>query len=264
MDICKAPTKETLCTGNYFSLFVEAEEANNWRDLIEHNQAIHELVHTLKRYDGQTIWVRDTVKAVYKGDNEICYYDGSIEDISVQKRLEDKLTFLATQDILTGLPNRNFFHDQAKLTISQARYSEDFVAFLVVDIDHCSHLNETYGFKAGDKILQTVATRLKGQLRKSDVVARLGDDKFIILLSGIRFRKDVLAVAKKIRATFSTLFTLPNGGYVAVSASLGISLFPEHGDDVNTLIKLAEMASYGVKEQSRGGYRIYEGPYNIS
>ncbi len=92
---------------------------------------------------------------------------GSAEDISAQKRLEDKLAFLATQDILTGLPNRNFFHDQAKLTVSQARYSDDLVAFLVIDIDHFTTINENHGFKMGDKVLQIVASRVKHSSEKA-------------------------------------------------------------------------------------------------
>ncbi|WP_320129920.1 GGDEF domain-containing protein [uncultured Sphaerochaeta sp.] len=132
----------------------------------------------------------------------------SVEDITFQKKLDDKLSFLATQDILTGLPNRNFFQDQAKLTISQARYNEDIVAFLVMDLDHFSAINETYGYKTGDRILQIVANRTKIQLRKSDLVCRLGSDKFIALLNGIRNRRDVLAIAKKLNQVFSTPFTV--------------------------------------------------------
>lgn len=255
-NIFKAPSIEVIESDNYFSMFVDQEELKTWQEIIERDENIHGLVFEVERYDGQTIWIRDTVRTVYNEDEEVCFYDGSAEDISAQKRLEDKLAFLATQDILTGLPNRNFFHDQAKLTVSQARYSDDLVAFLVIDIDHFTTINENHGFKMGDKVLQIVASRVKAQLRKSDLVSRLGSDKFIVLLNGIRMRRDALAVAKKIQTAFATPFELPNTT-IEVSASLGISLYPEHGDDINTLIKRAEIATYAVKDRERGGYMIY-------
>ncbi|WP_320122790.1 sensor domain-containing diguanylate cyclase [uncultured Sphaerochaeta sp.] len=255
-NIFKAPSIEVMESDNYFSMFVDQEELKTWQEIIERDENIHGLVFEVERYDGQTIWIRDTVRTVYNEDEEVCFYDGSAEDISAQKRLEDKLAFLATQDILTGLPNRNFFHDQAKLTVSQARYSDDLVAFLVIDIDHFTTINENHGFKMGDKVLQIVASRVKAQLRKSDLVSRLGSDKFIVLLNGIRMRRDALAVAKKIQTAFATPFELPNTT-IEVSASLGISLYPEHGDDINTLIKRAEIATYAVKDRERGGYMIY-------
>lgn len=255
-NIFKATSLDVMKSDNYFSMFVDQQELKTWQEIIERDESIHGLVFEVERYDGQPIWIRDTVRTVYNQEAEVCYYDGSAEDISAQKRLEDKLAFLATQDILTGLPNRNFFHDQAKLTVSQARYTDDFVAFLVIDIDHFTTINETQGFKTGDKVLQIVASRVKAQLRKSDLVSRLGGDKFIVLLNGIRMRRDALAVAKKIQIAFQAPFELPNAT-IEVSASLGISLYPEHGDDINTLIKRAEIATYAVKDRERGGYMIY-------
>ena len=255
-NIFKAPSIEVMESDNYFSMFVDQEELKTWQEIIERDENIHGLVFEVERYDGQTIWIRDTVRTVYNEDEEVCFYDGSAEDISAQKRLEDKLAVLATQDILTGLPNRNFFHDQAKLTVSQARYSDDLVAFLVIDIDHFTTINENHGFKMGDKVLQIVASRVKAQLRKRDWLSPLGSDNVIVLLNCIRMRRDALAVAKKIQTAVATPFELPNTT-IEVSASLGISLYPEHGDDINTLIKRAEIATYAVKDRERGGYMIY-------
>lgn len=254
----KAPDDKAMRSDTYFQLFRDREDANTWRDLIAREKTIRNLVFELRRYDGQSIWVRDTVRSVTGPDGQVRFHDGSIEDITVQKRLEDKLSFLATQDILTGLPNRNFFHDQAKLTISQARYSDDCVAFLVIDIDDFSSVNEEHGIKVGDRVLQLAAMRIKGQLRKTDLVARLGSDKFIILLSGIRTRKDAFTVAKKIGVAFSDPFEVQDG-HLHVSASLGIALYPEHGEEVNTLIKRAEIATFAAKDQDRGRAMMYSG-----
>jgi diguanylate cyclase (GGDEF)-like protein/PAS domain S-box-containing protein len=252
----RAPNQDVILADNYFSMFNDADEKHTWLEIIKRDDMIHGLIYEIERYDGQTIWVRDTVRAVFDHEGNQQYYDGSVEDITFQKKLEDKLSFLATQDILTGLPNRNFFQDQAKLTISQARYNEDLVAFLVVDLDRFSEINDKYGHKTGDRLLQMVAGRTKTQLRKSDLVARLGSDKFIALLSGIRNRRDALAVAKKISLGFAETFDV-HELKIPLSASIGIALYPEHGDEVNTLIKRAEIATYAVKERERGGYMIY-------
>lgn len=260
-DLCNMTDHTAGESSNYFSLFVNEEDVEIWKETIGREECIQGFIHPMKRTDGNTIWIRDSARPVHDNNQQVAYYDGAIEDITLQKQWEDKLSFFATQDILTGLPNRNFFQDQAKLTLSQSRYTNDLVAFLIVDIDYFSEINETYGFSAGDAILQSVAMRIKAQLRKSDLVSRLGSDKFLILLGGIRSRKDVLSVAKKIKLAFSEPFYI-QGIALEVSASLGISLFPEHGEDANTLIKRAEMTVYAIKEQERGRYGIYHGGRN--
>ena len=256
VNIFRAPNLAVLRRENYFSLFKDPDQRRAWKEIIDRDRFIRGLIYEIEPYDGETIWVRDNARAVYDENGEVAYYDGSIENITYQKKLEDKLSFLVTQDILTGVPNRNFFHDQAKMTISQARYTDDIVAFLIVNVDRFSDINERYTHKVGDRLLQLIAGRIKEQVRKSDLVARLGGDKFIVLLNGLRFRRDVLAVAKKISLVFHEPFTISDQSITA-TVSIGISLYPEHSDEVNTLIRLAEIATFAVKERERGGYMIY-------
>jgi len=263
VSILRAPNTAVLYSENYFSLFKDPDEQTSWKTIIHRDEFIHGLIFEIERYDGQAIWIRDNVRAVFDENKQLLYYDGAIEDITYQKKLEDKLSFLATQDILTGLPNRNFFHDQAKLTISQSRYTEDIVAILVINVDHFSDVNETYTYKIGDRLLQLIAGRIKTQVRKSDLVARLGGDKFIVLLNGLRIRRDALAVAKKISLAFIEPFEIQDNT-LNVTASTGISLSPEHGDDVNMLIRRAEIATFAVKERGRGGYMIYSNIINTN
>lgn len=256
VNILRAPNLAVLRRENYFSLFKDPDQRRVWKEIIDRDRFIRGLIYEIEPYDGETIWVRDNARAVYNENKEVVYYDGSIENITYQKKLEDKLSFLVTQDILTGVPNRNFFHDQAKMTISQARYTEDIVAFLIVSADRFTDINERYTHKVGDRLLQLIAGRIKEQVRKSDLVARLGGDKFIVLLNGLRNRRDVLAVAKKISLVFHEPFTV-DGTDINATVSIGISLYPEHSDEVNTLIRLAEIATFAVKERERGGYMIY-------
>ena len=261
VSILRAPNSAVLHAENYFSLFKDPEDQANWEKIIHRDEFIHGLIFEIERYDGQSIWIRDNVRSVFDENKQLLYYDGAIEDITYQKKLEDKLSFLATQDILTGLPNRNFFHDQAKLTISQSRYTDDIVAMLVINVDHFAEINETYSYKVGDRLLQLIAGRIKAQVRKSDLVARLGGDKYIVLLNGLRIRRDALAVAKKISLAFTEPFEIQDITLQA-TASTGISLSPEHGDDVNMLIRRAEIATFAVKERGRGGYMIYSNIIN--
>ncbi|MDY0287625.1 MAG: sensor domain-containing diguanylate cyclase [Sphaerochaeta sp.] len=263
VSILRAPNDAVLRAENYFSLFKDLDQQKTWKEIIEQDWFIHGLIFEIERYDGEAIWIRDNARTVLNADKQVVHIDGTIEDITYQKKLEDKLSFLATQDILTGLPNRNFFQDQAKLTISQARYNEDLVAILIINVDKLSEINEAHSHKAGDRLLQLIAGRIKAQVRKSDLVARLGGDKFIVLLNGLRNRRDVLAVSKKISLGFAEPFLVQDKS-IQATASTGISLYPEHGDDVNTLIKHAEIATFAVKERERGGYMIYSNIINTN
>ncbi|MDX9939159.1 MAG: sensor domain-containing diguanylate cyclase [Sphaerochaetaceae bacterium] len=243
-------------SGNLLSCFTDPDARKTWMQSMEKEHAVRSMVCELSRADGNSLWIRTSARPVYDAQGNLLWHDGSVEDITVQKRLEERLSFLATQDILTGLPNRNFFQDQAKLTLSQACYSDDSVAILIIDIDRFAMVNEEFGIKGGDKILQMSALRIKEQLRKSDLVARLDRDRFIVLLNGIHTKKDAFTVARKICLAFTTPFAL-SGSSLLLSASIGIALSPEHGDEVNTVIKRAEMALYVAKERDRGRAVIY-------
>ena len=263
VNILRAPNISVLQCENYFSLFKDPNQQNVWKEIINRDKVIHGFIFEIEPYDGETIWIRDNSRAVYDENTKLLYYDGAIENITYQKKLEDKLSFLATQDILTGVPNRNFFHDQAKMTISQARYTDDIVAILVINVDRFAEINDRFNYKTGDRLLQLIAGRIKEQVRKSDLLARLGGDKFVVLLNGLRNRRDVLAVAKKISLVFMEPFEIETQA-IHATVSTGISLYPEHGDEVNTLIRLAEIATFAVKERERGGYMIYSNIINTN
>lgn len=256
ITLLEAPHRDVLLEENYFSLFSDEDETANWLEIIRRNGIIRGLVFEMEQYNGNSIWVRDNAKSVLDSNGNILYYDGTLEDVTFQKKLEDKLSFLATHDILTGLPNRNFFHAQSKLTLSQARYSGDIVSFLILDIDSFTEITAKYGSKAGDGVLQISAERMKELMRKSDLIARLDGDKFIVLLHSIRNRRDILAVAKKVSQVFSEA-VIVDDVTIPVTGSIGLSIFPEHSEDINTLIKYAEIAALTVKEREKGGYMIY-------
>jgi diguanylate cyclase (GGDEF)-like protein/PAS domain S-box-containing protein len=260
VSMFKAPNKEVVLDDSLFALFTDQDEITNWLDIIRKDSRIRGLVLEAEQYNGQKIWLRNSTKTIYNESGAVAYYDGTLEDITFQKKLEDKLSFLSTHDILTGLPNRNFFQLQAKLTLSQARYSGDIVAFLILDIDNFSAVNEL-GSRIGDQVLQQTAERAKALLRKSDLIARLGGDAFIVLLPNLKSRKDILAVAKKL----STMYIDPvviDERPLNISISMGVSIFPNHGETESALIHRAQIAVRTVKERERGGYMIYSEAIN--
>lgn len=263
VELFRAPNREALLADNYFMMFKETEDKQTWNDIMHRDGMIRGLVVEIEQYDGSMIWIRDNARPVYNESGVITFYDGSLENVTLQKQHEDKLTFLATHDILTGLPNRNFFNDQAALTISQARYNGDILAFLIFDLDYFNRINETFGNKTGDKILQLIAERTRIQLRKSDLISRLSGDKFIALLSSIRTRRDALSVAKKISSIFDEPFRIEDRE-ISITASSGIAFYPEHGEEVSTLVKRAEIAVYAVKDRDRGGYMIFSDSLHYS
>jgi diguanylate cyclase (GGDEF)-like protein/PAS domain S-box-containing protein len=261
-QLLRAPGKEAVLADNFFNLFNDTEEQTVWEKILSRDGSLQGFTHEIERYDGNVIWVRDNAWA-YKDDQQnVLYYYGSIEDITSQKDLENKLSFLATQDILTGLPNKNAFFEQANFVINQARYNQDIVCLLHLDLDFFTDINYVHGTKTGDRLLQIVAKRIRLLLRKNDYVFRLGGDKFIVLINGIKTLKDVFIIAKKLQNTFASPFVV-HDFEINLSGSIGISAFPENGDDVATLLKNAEIATFAVKERQRGGYLLYTDEINI-
>jgi diguanylate cyclase (GGDEF)-like protein len=153
----------------------------------------------------------------------------------------------ALHDSLTGLPNRLLFHDRVEQALLAARRDGGSFAILLIDLDRFKEINDTLGHQSGDRVLEEVARRLQRTLRESDTVARLGGDEFVLLARASGETRDALAVAERLHHAFSRPFTL-DGLLLEVEASIGITLFPHHGDDADTLMRRADVAMYLSKE----------------
>ena len=177
-------------------------------------------------------------------------------ELTQRKRAEEKLTRHAHYDNLTDLPNRRLFQSHLKQALELARRNQRSLAVLFVDLDHFKTINDAWGHTAGDRLLQSVAKWLKSCLRSSDIVARLGGDEFIVLLPEIGQPQDATTVAKKLLGALRRPFQI-EGREISTSASIGISLYPNDGDEAEILMKNADKAMYCVKQEGRNDHRLF-------
>lgn len=181
---------------------------------------------------------------------------GSFMDITEHKLLEHKLAEMATHDSLTGLPNRVLLNDRLVVELAKAQRNHTRLAAIMLDLDRFKHVNDMLGHAIGDQLLGAVGKRLTQLVRKGDTVSRIGGDEFVLLLPQVGRIKDAVKIAQKILAAFREPFALEDH-QVHITTSIGISLFPEDGEDVKTLLGNADTAMYWVKEQGRNNYELY-------
>ncbi|BCL60579.1 hypothetical protein DGMP_12720 [Desulfomarina profundi] len=199
---------------------------------------------------------------VYKGgsqfpQNVFLGTYGVLRDVSRRKKLEKQFYHQLYHDSLTNLPNRSLFQDRLRLAISQARRNHEKLAVMFLDIDGFKDINDTFGHRYGDQLLQSFSSRLRSCLREGDTLARIAGDEFTILLPGIQGHKDSGKVAAKILAEFNVPFRLTDQE-VKIGVSIGIALFPEHGNLEEELLQRADWAMYFVKHNGKNNFHYYE------
>ena len=186
----------------------------------------------------------------------------NLRDISERKQAEARIRYLALHDALTGLPNRIMFFDRLSSELARARRSGGASALLVIDLDHFKQVNDSLGHLVGDQLLEVVSDRLLRCLRDTDTAARLGGDEFVVALSDIGTRERAEEVAERVLAALAEPFEL-EGQRAHISASIGISLFPEDGDSPRALLQAADTAMYGAKKDGRNTCRRYTHELNV-
>lgn len=175
---------------------------------------------------------------------------------------ETRLTHLATHDFLTNLPNRMLLEDRFDQAIARAERSKKKFGVIAIDLDKFKQVNDTYGHPFGDKVLVEIAWRLSETVRTSDTCARVGGDEFTVLAEGISNKNDLIHVMEKLSKALSEPLRL-NGNAITITASLGASVYPDHGKEMESLMKAADIALYQVKG-AYSGHRIYSPAKQIS
>jgi len=213
-----------------------------------------ELEHRCK--DGSTRWMEVKVSLLYDAQRQPIGFLGLSRDISERRQARQILEYMATHDELTGLPNRYLFNDRLKHALQRAAREQHLLAVLLIDLDHFKELNDTYGHVKGDQVLQQVAQRLIGALRQSDTVARMGGDEFCVILENIAQPVDAANVAGKLLEIIAQPYTVDEGVTWNLSGSIGISLYPQDGENSEDLMICADIAMYRAKKR-RNRYRFY-------
>jgi diguanylate cyclase (GGDEF)-like protein/PAS domain S-box-containing protein len=221
----------------------------------------YDQTYRVVRSDGAIRWVNDRAFPVRDESGTVYRIAGIAEDVTEKKLAEEQLMQLAHYDVLTRLPNRALFYDRMKQTLALAKRNEWTVGVMFIDLDRFKNVNDTLGHAVGDQLLQQVSERLAGSVRAGDTVGRLGGDEFAIVLSNLSNAQDASLVAQKIMAAFVEPFQL-EGSEIYVTASIGITLYPDDSADQDTLIRNADAAMYRAKEAGRNSYQFYTSEMN--
>jgi diguanylate cyclase (GGDEF)-like protein/PAS domain S-box-containing protein len=247
-------TRDDLIVRNYAADQMEDSEAfvarvkylNSHRDEKSRDELRLKNRKTFDRYSAPLV----DSKGRYRG--RIWYF----RDITDRKVAEEQVQFLAFYDALTGLPNRRLLQDRLNQALASARRQKNKLGLLFLDLDRFKDINDSLGHSVGDLLLQEVAERLKAWGREQDTVARLGGDEFLIALTNVKDTPDAAVAAERLMEAMTAEFVI-QGHSLNVSCSIGISIFPEHGADCETLIKNADAAMYSAKAVGRNNFRFF-------
>jgi diguanylate cyclase (GGDEF)-like protein/PAS domain S-box-containing protein len=211
-----------------------------------------------RRKDGTTYTEEMTITPLTRdvGHPANRYFIAIKQDITDRKLAEERVQFLAYYDALTGLPNRTLLQDRLAKALGGAHRRKDKVAILFLDLDSFKIINDSLGHSVGDLVLQEAAERLKRWAREQDTVARVGGDEFLLVLTGLKDVADAAVAAERIVNMMTAGFVV-QGHSLNVSCSIGVTIFPEHGADCETLIKNADAAMYCAKENGRNWFRFF-------
>lgn len=215
-----------------------------------------------RRKNGEVYPESLTIICVENAAGDVINHLAIFSDISERKLAEDRIQQLAHYDVLTGLPNRVLFSDRLEQAMIAAQRNQSQVSLLFLDLDRFKQINDTLGHGIGDQLLQRVAQRLLDCVREQDTVSRQGGDEFIAVLLDTDIAGAEL-VAEKVLKSVTKLYSI-EGHDLRISASIGISVFPDHAQDADSLIKYADVAMYKAKEGGRNRYLRFEPSMNVS
>lgn len=227
----------------------------------QREQTEEEVVLRCYRSDGLLFWNEMHLAPVVDPDGKITHYVLIINDITERKAMEGQLMHQATHDTLTDLPNRVLLQDRIRQAILYAQRDNSIAAVLFIDLDRFKLINDSLGHNMGDSLLCVVSNRLKGCLRATDTVARIGGDEFVVILSPIFAIEDIVHITQKIIAAMRLPFQIEERE-LSTTASVGITCYPRDGYDAATLIRNADTAMYHAKDLGRDNFQFFTDEMN--
>jgi len=240
----------------------EVERVAEWlRDNTGADGSFRDLEHMIVTRNGDTRWLLNNAVAMFHTPGEQTGWRGTGRDVTDRKSAEARISYLATRDPLTELPNRVLFNDRLEQGIVAARRTGQSLALLFIDLDRFKNINDSLGHQVGDQLLKQVAGRMMDCIRKGDTLSRLGGDEFVVTLEGLQQAEDAAQVATKIIKALSRPFEI-GIHTLNTSCSTGISIFPLDADDERALMKNADTAMYHAKEKGRNNYQFFSPEMN--
>lgn len=226
-----------------------------WREIEQRGSWQGEIWNRRKNGEVYPSW--QTISALRDANDQVVGYISLYSDITSLKQSEERLQWLAYHDPLTGLANRVLFEERLRHAIRQALRHKEQLAVLYFDLDGFKTINDNLGHQVGDELLEALAQRLESRLRKSDTLSRRGGDEFTVLLENLNGTEEAVAMANEILRQMVKPFALPSGHQVNTSCSLGISLFPDDSENIEELIRCADIAMYRAKQDGGNCYRLF-------
>ena len=205
---------------------------------------------------GQTSVYLTTKIPLRHEDGRIYALCGIATDITEKKDFEEHLRHMAQYDALTKLPNRALFSDRLQQVFSTVKRTHEHFSLMFIDLDKFKPINDNYGHEAGDLLLKEAANRMQSCVRESDTVARIGGDEFVVLLAALKHDQDAHEIGEKIRLALNQPFQI-SGDTLNISSSIGVAIYPAHGDNEKELVKNADLAMYYAKENGRNNVTVY-------
>lgn len=208
------------------------------------------------RKNGDVIWITENAREVRDEKGDLLFYEGTVEDITDRKSYEQQVEYQATHDSLTGLPNRTLLSDRLQQCMSFADRYDTKLAVAFVDLDQFKLINDSLGHHVGDQLLIIMAGRLFASVRDADTVVRLGGDEFVLLLTSLQKAEDISQSMQRVLAAVAEPCVVDGREFI-VSCSIGIAVYPDDGDDPNTMLKHADSAMYKAKHSGRNNFQFY-------
>ena len=230
-----------------------------WTTLLAENRWEGEIWDRRKNGEIYPKWL--SISVVRDDAGQVAHFVAAFADVTRRKQAEERVQFLARHDTLTGLPNRMLLRERFDQAAEHARHTGRQLAMLFLDLDHFKRINDSLGHPVGDALLVAIADRLRLALYGTDTISRLGGDEFVILLQHIQRTEEVIAVARKIEACMDAPVEI-DGQLLSTSFSIGVAVYPNDGDDFDTLLQKADTAMYHAKECGRGTFSYFDDKMN--